>query len=217
MVIGFKNTLWDLLNFLKNPTDEMEESLSVFQNTKKLVILFLLQLPFLIITILLISLIEELGLVDTLENDVSKMFMRSPATMFLLGVIAAPLLEELFFRAYLILEYNFPYRIIHKIISLLSKEQASRFRYFAEVNWRKYFKIIVYLSTIIFAYVHISNYNLTTMIIIISPILVLPQFVTGLILAFIRVKHGLIWSMAFHSLHNCILITFSLIFMDQYQ
>ncbi|MBD3245047.1 MAG: CPBP family intramembrane metalloprotease [Candidatus Moranbacteria bacterium] len=64
-----------------------------------------------------------------------------------------------------------------------------------------FFKIF-YLQAIAFGLVHIINYQEVLTIWFIVPMLVMPQIFLGLILGFIRMKFGLIWSIFFHAMYN---------------
>jgi hypothetical protein len=66
---------------------------------------------------------------------------------------------------------------------------------------RTNFSIVFWTSHIIFALIHCINYDIAKVWYII-PILVLPQFIIGLYLGFLRVNYGFKWSLAAHSLHN---------------
>ncbi len=68
------------------------------------------------------------------------------------------------------------------------------------------FPIVFYLITLIFGFVHLSNFGLNTTTILLSPLLVSPQLCVGLILGFIRIRFGLIWSIGLHACYNLILV-----------
>lgn len=98
------------------------------------------------------------------------------------AAILAPLIEELIFRGPLV--------------------------YFSQP---RAFKIAFYVIGVIFAYVHIFNFEITTNVILFSPLLVAPQFFIGLIFGFIRIRFGLIWSILLHSIYNGILVSLFLL------
>ena len=75
----------------------------------------------------------------------------------------------------------------------------------------KLFKIAFYAIGIIFAYVHLFNFELTTNVILFSPLLVAPQFFVGLIFGYIRIRFGLLWSILLHSLYNGLLVSLFLL------
>ena len=106
----------------------------------------------------------------------------SKTVLFMVAVIAAPLLEELLFRAPITLFQN-----------------------------KKYFKIVFYTFALVFGFIHLSNFEITTNVLLLAPILVAPQIILGGYLGFIRVRFGLIWSILLHASYNAffVLITFA--------
>lgn len=97
--------------------------------------------------------------------------------VFLSAVVIAPFLEELLFRGPLIW-----------------------FR-----NSRK-FNFIFYAITILFGTYHITNFQWTTDVLVLAPLLVAPQISVGAILGFIRIRHGLVWAILLHACYNLVLI-----------
>jgi hypothetical protein len=69
-----------------------------------------------------------------------------------------------------------------------------------------YFIFIFYLSAILFGIIHASNYDGLTEIWYLIPILGLPQIFIGVILGYVRVNYGMIWSIILHSIHNTLAI-----------
>ena len=125
-----------------------------------------------------------IGIVQLVFNiDVGKHAMDdfledySPIYLLLGAAVAAPVIEELLFRAPMIWFKN-----------------------------NKFFPYVFYILTLGFGFMHISNYEISTEIILLSPLLVAPQLSVGVLLGFIRVKFGLIWSMALHALYNLVLV-----------
>jgi hypothetical protein len=94
----------------------------------------------------------------------------------------------------------------------LNKNQA--LQNWLELHWRKYFGLIFYLTALIFALYHISNYNPSPRQLAYAPLIVLPQFAAGLFFGFTRIRYGLPWSMLMHGLYNTVLISTSLITGD---
>lgn len=77
--------------------------------------------------------------------------------------------------------------------------------------WIKKFRIIYYVSAIFFAWVHIFNFELNHINILLTPLLTLPQLFSGLIMGYLRVKFGFLYPLVFHILTNSILITLSIL------
>lgn len=177
----------NIINYLKNPEYLPLQNISI--KDKFIVVLKTLALSLIICLSLaiLIGLVAQFGLVD-MEKHSSKELMEkySKLVVFLLVTLAAPIIEEVIFRAPL-----------------------SSFR-----NYKKSFKYIFYGFAILFGYIHIYNYEITAYTLLLSPILVAPQIVLGLFLGYLRVKLGLIYSMLLHALYNGFLTLPMLLFGD---
>ena len=168
------NEIW---NYLKNPTyspyslEEKENKWRIFRE------ILILNLVSSFLLGLFIALITSIIKVDIGEHGINELFKKfSVYIIFLLGVLVAPILEELIFRAPLGFFKN-----------------------------SKYFKVAFYCSFILFGAVHITNFTSYKDFLWLAPLLVLPQTVAGIFLGFIRVKLGLGWSMLLHACHNGIL------------
>lgn len=165
--------------FIKNPTCGHSEDLDL--KDKGVLLAIFLGLAFVINSffIIIIGIIEQLGVFQMKDHAVNKMFENfSPLAIIFLAVLVAPVLEELIFRA---------------PITLFCK-------------YNKSFRYIFYGFAIVFGYVHITNFEITTKVLLVSPILVAPQTMLGLLLGMIRVKLGLIYSILFHGIYNAILV-----------
>ena len=80
-----------------------------------------------------------------------------------------------------------------KIVALFSK--------FWIMNRRKIF----YGLLLIFALPHLANYELTTELLIFSPIVILPHLVAGFIYSYARLSSGIILAICIHSFNNGII------------
>ncbi|CAL2101853.1 membrane protein of unknown function [Tenacibaculum sp. 190130A14a] len=114
-----------------------------------------------------------------LEDHAMEEMMKtmSKTVVFIFAVIVAPLLEELIFRAPITLFRD-----------------------------KKTFKVAFYAFAFIFGLIHLTNFTITTNVLILAPILVLPQIILGGYLGFIRVKFGLGWSILLHACYNAFFI-----------
>jgi hypothetical protein len=85
---------------------------------------------------------------------------------------------------------------IYFLLSLKSFEnKVARF-------WNTYPRVILYTFLIMFTLGHIENYVLTSIVLLLMPILLLPQFISGTFLSFVRVKFGFEYAILFHILIN---------------
>lgn len=176
-----KQTFQELISYLKNPVLESDGNTDFRYRFTKFVHLLLICLATGILIMPLFSLIQELGWID-MENHAMEDMMKNYSNflLFFLVVIVAPFFEEIIFRAPL----------------TLFKSKST-------------FKIAFYTFALVFGLVHISNFGMTTNVLLLTPILVLPQLLLGGYLGFIRVRFGLHWSMALHACYNGILMLLS--------
>ncbi len=79
--------------------------------------------------------------------------------------------------------------------------------------WQKRFQVIYYSSCIIFAFVHISKYELNLTNILLLPILTLPQLMSAIIYGYTRVSFGFQYPLLFHMSNNLIAISLSFLSM----
>lgn len=176
-----KETFKNLIIYLKNPTLEEDANTDINYRLKIFSHLVVICLVTGIAISPLFSLLEYFNLIDMSTHKVEEMFAgMSKTQMLLVAAIVAPLLEEAIFRAPITLFKN-----------------------------RKKFKIAFYVFAVLFGYVHISNFEITTNVILFSPLLVLPQILLGGYLGFIRVRFGLHWAIFLHAAYNGILVSLS--------
>ncbi|MDU1905437.1 MAG: CPBP family glutamic-type intramembrane protease [Dysgonomonas sp.] len=147
----------------------------------------------------------------------------------LIGLVG-PLKEEVQFR--LLLKINKPNIIIFYAVNILTAvvlfllgKVTNGFVYISILGlislflwkkgikiknyYQKYFSIIFYLFTVVFALLHITNYGGDLEYLILGiPILVLPQFVLGCILGYVRIKFGFWYNVLFHVVNNIIAFIF---------
>ncbi|WP_299161967.1 CPBP family intramembrane glutamic endopeptidase [uncultured Tenacibaculum sp.] len=176
-----RDTFYELISFLKNPVLEKDNNQNNAYRFKKF-------LHILIISILtgaalspLFVLIEHLGLVNMDEHAMEELMKNmSKFKIFLFAVIAAPLIEELIFRAPI----------------TLFRQQKS-------------FRVAFYIFAITFGLIHLTNFTITNNVLLLAPILVAPQIILGGYLGFIRVRFGLIWSILLHASYNAFFVFIS--------
>lgn len=87
------------------------------------------------------------------------------------------------------------------IVVFLLEKYCDRIIEFAKCNQRLYLSISVF----IFVVFHLKN-EYSSMMLMWSPILLLPQIAGGVFLAHLRIKYTIFHSMLFHSIYNGILI-----------
>jgi hypothetical protein len=88
------------------------------------------------------------------------------------------------------------------VFVLLQTEPVKRL---ASRIWLDHFRSVLYVSCFAFGLLHISNFRFTTLTaetLLLAPLLVLPQIISGFILAFARMRLGMIWCLVLHTAHN---------------
>lgn len=167
-----------LLQFLKNPVYKKDDSLNLNNKFKLLFRLLVLALLISFGIAIVIGILEKGLDLDLGKHAIEQLFEDySPDFIFVMAVVLAPLTEELVFRGPMYLFRN-----------------------------SKYFGYIFYLFTLAFGFYHITNFEINATILLLSPLLVAPQIIIGLLLGYIRVQLGLAWSILLHSLYNLVLI-----------
>ena len=142
-----KETLQELFSFLKNPILEKDNNTNVGYRFQKFIHLLIISIITSTLLTPLFYIVETLGLVD-LDNHAVEDLLNSfsKPMVFLFAVVLMPVLEELFFRG--------PLTLFHH---------------------GKTFKRAFYLFAIAFGFVHITNYEITTNVLLLAPILIAPH------------------------------------------
>ncbi len=188
-----KRVLWDFVSFLKHPKDvQTKESFK-----RKLQTIFILLVGkmcvFCFVLMPLNDLVEHFVSTDS-KLDLHK---KSITSAIFIAVVLAPVFEEIGFR--LILRRNFPIKYI-----------------FSQKLWDKIFPFLVYASSVIFGFVHLTNYtNDGFWFYVFSPIIIASQLIGGFIITFIRVKYNFFYGILYHALWNALIIL-PLIFIDNF-
>ena len=175
--------LKELLNFLKKPVLQKDHNKSFLYRFKIFILLLVISISISFFLSIVNGILTSIGLLDENNHLTDTLLNGSSGLKILfLASIVAPITEELIFRAPLV---------------LFKKESV--------------FKIAFYSLTIIFAYIHIFNFEINNNVLLFSPLLVAPQFIVGLIFGFIRIRFGLLWAISLHGSYNGILVSLFLI------
>jgi membrane protease YdiL (CAAX protease family) len=160
-------------------------------------------------------------------NTVTEGLLENPIQFGFFSVIAAPILEEVIFRGFLTKDRliflvmsactyagiaNFlPQSLLSSIIQivcvLLFIGHNQKIQRFVIDNYLVFY----YLSVNIFALVHFTNYRDVSTLWFMIPLVVLPQYIGGMLFGYVRNKYGLICSIFTHSLHNGVLFGMAMI------
>ncbi|PQJ78115.1 CPBP family intramembrane glutamic endopeptidase [Polaribacter porphyrae] len=176
-----KKTFLEFINYIKNPVLESDKNKSLNYRFRVFFKIFIFCIIVGILTTPIFIFIEEMNWVNMDNHKVEAMFKDMALyKIILLGGFFVPLIEELLFRA---------------PITLFKKP--------------KVFKIAFYVFTIIFGLIHITNFDITTNVLLLTPLLVIPQLFVGLSLGFLRVRFGFWWAVLLHCIYNSFFLTIS--------
>lgn len=216
MLTTIKDSFQDLLSFLKNPSDKASPDQRTSYKAKQLFSILAIELVLVMIFLTpILEFISEAGLVKMEDHKMGKIIKYLPVWLILvLTGLLAPIWEELAFRTFLRYKSNFPLKLVVYMAGLSGIRNKVKARAYIRKRWKRYYPVFFYLSAIIFAYVHLLNFEISTATLLLSPFLVLPQFLIGLSLGYMRVKFGLLWGIFKHSIYNVVLILFVLFFMN---
>lgn len=234
------NELKRIISFSKKPKYEAAE-VSGKEKLKTFFITFVINIACTMVVVGLLTLVDKF-IFDFSESHIAmEMFENFPLwVVAVLGIIIAPFWEEAAFRLPLkyrkevvnvlialvitiaiILQYSgaqHTYSIITSvlllIVLLLFIFFNRRVTRFTEYLWKNKFPFVFYFFTIAFALIHISNFKISTPVLLLLPVLILPQFVVGFFIGYIRVRLGFFWGVLFHAIHNAIFMLPALIAME---
>lgn len=204
MLLELKTIFKNFYIYLKNPQEHFKESLSIKQKCKILLSILLLDFILVIISSGIISLIDEF-LFKLKSDPIENLFANKKAfSILFIAVIFTPLIEELIFRFFLKYERN----LLFQMLDYFTNKKAKLF-------WSKHFRTFFYLSAILFALTHLTNYSNNNLIFyILAPLIILPQFIGGITLGYIRLKLGFFWGVLEHGLYNLIIFVPALLFFN---
>lgn len=182
-----KFTLRDLGNFIKKPNDKQIQ-LSIKEKVCFIFILFTIKI--IVVLFFILPILHQITKwLNISNNSIIDMESYSTLNTFFGYVLIGPLIEEVIFRYFL--RYK-------GIVTLLISQQ----------RWNKNFPYVVYLSIILFAYIHLGNYtNNGFLFYILSPLIISSQLITGILISFIRVRLSFFWGILYHSMWNFLILS----------
>ena len=207
MSYGLKTIVDDFIDFLKSPKEKFNEILSTKQKWEILFSLLLLDFILVILASIITAFIDSF-LFELESEPLEELFSNEGVfSIILMAAVVVPIIEELIFRLPLKYERN----LVFHFLDFLFKNKA-------KTLWYKHFKIFFYLFAIVFALVHLSNYNNTNFLFyLLAPLIVLPQFIGSLMIGYVRLKLGFFWGVLQHGLYNLIVFSIGLFLMNTNQ
>lgn len=204
------STLRRIFVFLRKPNLKTYKSLPISQKFATVLILLVLQLIF--INIYLFFLNQIFKDPELLSTKISFEEMGF-GYMLLLGCLFAPFVEEFVFRFPLKYKRNYIFLFISSLLIFKSDNKDNSYK--AKRHYREYFGIFFYFMAFLFALAHFTNFKHTQDLLMYLPLLVLSQFFGGLILGFLRIRFGFLWSVFYHALWNFIVFTSAFSALDE--
>ena len=177
----------------------------------------------------------------SMPEHANEALFENPARMVLVGIVLAPLIEELVFRSWLGARrasvWGLP--VLAAVLTVLSLSASKtsggmalpaglvvgflatavvvRARSMAEgdvaVVRERVFPAVFWLTAVLFALIHIMNFGdgLSGPLLLLG---VLPQLVVGLVLGYVRMRFGLAPAIFFHGAYNALFLTLGLLAMS---
>ena len=229
-----KQWLLPIFDFLKLPKENPEAHFSVQKKIRWIFLLLLLEIPLMFLVNIFQKIPNKYGFINASQHRILKTVENGSLWyLLLIIVLIGPIFEELIFRLPLkIKKFNFipllVFGILMNGILLVSKTQKETswllllpvlffgifaLLLFSPVFFDKISKFLkskyswyFYFTTLVFALLHLFNYQFSWYLILFSPLLVLPQFIAGLLLGFIRNNFDFVWGTIFHILHNALFL-----------
>lgn len=202
----------DLLDFLKNPGDQRDPIQTWTEKAKKLFSLLILDIPIMILLMVVLSGLKAVGLFNADSNKLSLLLKTMPVwTLIFVMVILIPFIEELIFRLYLRYKNNYFARFFIFLTLFTGVKNHDKIETWVTDFWTKRYLIIFYFSALLFGYVHLTNYDYSILIILLSPLVIAPQFVVGIFCGYLRVRHDLVTGYFMHAIHNAIFLCIPLL------
>ncbi len=142
------------------------------------------------------------------------------------AIFLIPILEETLFRfllkptrkniIYYVIILSFPlvinllkdkflYALIFVFLTLIPLILLLKRSYLKKVQkyFLKHFALFFYLSCLVFGLVHVTNFHpFSLTVLMLAPLLTLPQLFAGTVFGYIRMKYGIVYSVLFHFLIN---------------
>lgn len=225
--ISFDTVIKDVWAFMKHP--RLDHFSPYFKANPKQIFPYLLLLDFMMM-IPLSGLLGMLGL-EEMDHKIEDLY-NQPWMLAMQAVLLAPIVEEAVFRlpmkysyvrmfvpACIALGMLFAFidsKITIGLIAILFFLLVALFHFIDQRNdnqlnvrmaslWDANFYIPFWTLTVCFALLHLTNFG-SSFPLYLVPFLVLPQFVLGAVLGYIRTGYGFVFAVLFHALHNGILV-----------
>ncbi|HOI25004.1 MAG TPA: CPBP family glutamic-type intramembrane protease [Caldisericia bacterium] len=220
----------DFWQFIKNPATSYFDRLSLGKTFKVFFIIMGFNALIQLLMAFQINQLNQTLMGPENTHKLLEFALNTPSILlFFTTAITAPVLEELGFRLSLVFKPAFlslsilalspfvlknivvpdsmPYLkiLIASILSLavLFIFKIPSLRRSTAQFWNQHLRWIVYGFVAFFGLLHISNFgSLSPKILLYSPLITLPQILSGFVLSYLRLRFGFQWSLLYHFLWN---------------
>lgn len=227
----FSDTVGQLIGFLRRP--QLPELQQPHAPLRTFFHLLVLSFGLSMLSMVLMSAIQKSGLLPELPHAMESIMKDMPMLLvFSLVALLMPVLEELAFRLWLVyrpLYVGISVWLIAFFVSQAFMQNGANIAGYVVLGlaamvtillltlqdvayegirqlYLRYYGWIFYGATLLFALVHLINFELSARLLLFAPLLVLPQFLLGLVLGYVRVRQGLLWAIALHAVYNGIIL-----------
>lgn len=200
-----KEEIITLLQFLKKPSLGFDNK----ERLKKFITILSIDI---IITLIVISIFIIIDKIDIIKNILiyQKDDLGVSVLILILSIIIIPIIEEIIFRYFLVYKRYNPLRIFIKNKTKDNNEISYKGEEHSDENWNRILPIIFYISALLFSLFHLFIYEINTIFISLLPLFIISQFITGLLLGYIRIKISFAAGCGLHIIHNAVLISIAL-------
>lgn len=239
-----KQTASDVWIFLKNPKDKNAAEQSATSKRRVLLQVLSIYIVLSIVFSVLLEGLSQLGWYNSDNHAVAEMVKKYPVwAVLLLGIVVVPLLEEFIFRYGLSFRKGYISAVftvalfatgiysfyllplygalavtvllgITLVVYFINAETISNY---LEKIWPGVYAPVFYAVAFLFGLIHITNYtnfDYTSLAVLLIPVLVAPQIIGGLLMGYMRVKHGFYWGYFLHAGHNAVFMILGFAFMN---
>lgn len=235
LLLQLRQTASDIWTFLKNPKDQPDTHNSTADKLRILLLVLLLNMTLTFAFIGVMQLVKLMGWHVSSSHSVLEMLRSFPIWAFLLlGVLAIPLLEELVFRYGLRFKSGYIALLAVVVAIALSNLAYSKLPLAGAIGvwvllgmalvlyalnadkiagvlkkvWGKVYGVFFYFMAFVFGLIHITNFtefDYASAAVLLIPIIIAPQVIGGMLMGYMRVKHGFRWGYFMHAGHNALL------------
>lgn len=235
----YKSLLIDLVNFMRRPIDKPSIEKSARHKVYDTIGLFFIKIVFSITIATLLQFIYEpenqtsasmserfsplvlllVGgiILPVFEEITFRLSLKFSPINFALtsGTFTYYIMTKAVFKSRLsLVDDTFWYRVIVAVIILLIAFMISNrgpIRQILQQFWKIHFKLIYYVSCISFAWLHIFNFELNLINLLLLPILTLPQLFSATIAGYTRVAFGFKYPVLLHMITNTLFLSLTLL------